>query len=131
MEPPSTEDMQQVYDLIIMLCEHDTEKRKPGARALRTLNRLVASLRAEVDPEDDSRKMSDAEFEALLDLGHACAAGASTLTEKHIDTGVGGGEYEAFVEIGELEYKIAVYPYCRPAEVEAWARGVAHTMGTA
>ena len=65
-----------------------------------------------------SIEMTDAEFETLTDIGHAIAAALAEFdTDGHgIDTGVGGGEYEAFVTVGDLEYQVIVKPYARPSE---------------
>ena len=63
-------------------------------------------------------EMTDAEFETLTDIGHAVAAALSEFdTDDHgIDTGIGGGDYEAFVTVGDLEYQVIVRPYARPSE---------------
>lgn len=71
--------------------------------------------------DGDDIEVSDAEFETLMDIGHAVAGTLSEFAAPgdSIDTGVGMGEYEAFVTVGDLEYRVKVSPYCRPSEVES------------
>ena len=70
----------------------------------------------------DDIELTDAEFEQFVDLGQSVA---SHLQSEHatggysVDTGIGGGEYEAFIEVGDVEYKVLVRPYCRVSELDA------------